>query len=152
MSSLRKIFLVTLVVLAAAGAPASASGVVSCHTINAKGIGQDLGGGQTQADILGGGLLQGTTEATLTITGFSGTVATFEGTIVFTVNNGTLTAELSGTFDVATGAFSATTTSMSGTGKLAGATGALSFSGIENLADGTFTEDISGEICADLAP
>lgn len=152
MNTIRKSLLVLPVVLAAAAAPATASGAVSCHTINAKGVGQDLGGGRTTADIIGGGLLQGTTAATLTITGFSGTVATFEGTIVFTVNNGTLTAGLSGTFDVATGAFSATTTSISGTGKLAGATGALSFSGVENLADGSFTEDISGEICADLAP
>src|SRR5438034_1390323 len=57
----------------------------SCHNINAKGVGQDLGGGITHADIQGGGLLQGETDAVLVITGFSGTVASFSGTIVFTV-------------------------------------------------------------------
>ena len=38
------------------------AGGVSCHAINTKGAGQDLGGGMTQAQIMGGGLLQGTTQ------------------------------------------------------------------------------------------
>jgi hypothetical protein len=138
-------------VLVAVG-PAEALGATSCHAINAKGAGQDLGGGMTTAQIIGGGLLHGTTEAAFVITGFSGTVATFEGTIVFTVNNATLTADITGTFDVVSGAFSATTTSIAGTGKLAGATGSLSLSGVEDFSDGSFTEDVTGEICADLAP
>ena len=33
----------------------------SCHQINARGVGQDLGDGTTTARILGGGLLHGTT-------------------------------------------------------------------------------------------
>ena len=37
-----------------------AQAAVSCHKINAKGIGQDLGGGVTNANIDGGGLLSGT--------------------------------------------------------------------------------------------
>jgi hypothetical protein len=53
----------------------------SCHKINAKGVGQDLGGGMTMARIIGGGLLQGTTEGNFTITGASGTVASIAGTV-----------------------------------------------------------------------
>jgi hypothetical protein len=148
----KTVLVLTLLVVAAAAAPAAARGAVSCHTINAKGVGQDLGGGQTTAQIIGGGLLHGTTQASFVITGFAGTVASFDGTIVFTVNNATLTAHVSGTLDVATGEFQATTSSISGTGKLAGATGSLSFSGVEDLSTGTFTEDVTGEICADLSP
>ena len=43
----------------------------ACHKINAKGAGQDLGGGNTTARISGGGLLQGTTAAHFEITGGS---------------------------------------------------------------------------------
>jgi hypothetical protein len=143
---------VAVLFVVGAAAPAAAHGAVSCHNINAKGVGQDLGGGQTTAQIIGGGLLQGTTQASFVITGFSGTVASFEGTIVFTVNNATLTANVSGTLDAATGEFEATTSSVSGTGKLAGATGSLSFKGVEDLATGNFTEDVTGEICAELSP
>jgi hypothetical protein len=146
-----RVLVATLLVVVAA-APATARGAVSCHNVNAKGVGQDHGGGQTTAQIIGGGLLQGTTQASLTITGLSGTVASFEGTIVFTLNNATLTAQVSGTLDVATGEFNATTSSVSGTGKLAGATGSLSFNGVEDLLTGSFTENITGEVCADLSP
>ena len=152
MKALVKTLLLLCLILAAAAAPASAPGAVSCHKINAKGVGQDLGGGMTTANIIGGGLLQGTTEASFVITGFSGTLASFTGTIVFTVNNATLTAGVDGTFDVVSGAFNATTSSVAGTGKLAGATGSLSFNGVEDLSDGSFTEDVTGEACVDLSP
>jgi hypothetical protein len=148
----KTVLVLALLVVAAAAAPGAARGAVSCHNINAKGIGQDLGGGQTTAQIIGGGLLQGSTQASFAITGFSGTVASFDGTIVFTVNNATLTAKVAGTLDVATGEFQATTASISGTGKLTGATGSLSFTGVEDLSTGSFTEDVTGEICADLSP
>jgi hypothetical protein len=148
----KALMLLTLAAAVGAVAPVGVSAAVSCHNINAKGAGQDLGGGATTATITGGGLLEGTTAASFVITGISGTVASFEGTIVFTVNNATLTAALTGTIDVASGVFSAATTGITGTGKLAGATGNLSFSGVENLATGSFTEDVTGEICADLAP
>jgi hypothetical protein len=71
---------------------------------------------------------------------------------VFAVNYATLTAFVSGTFDVASGAFTATTSSFTGTGKLADATGNLTLDGVENLADGSFTETVTGVICVDLAP
>ena len=147
---------IMLSLLAVAGlmtvAAAVALGGTSCHAVNASGVGQDLGGGQTVAQIGDGGLLQGTTAASFQITGLSGTVASFAGTITFTTNRATLTAAVSGTLDLATGAFSATTSSLSGTGKLAGASGSLVFNGVENLATGAFTEVVSGSICVDLAP
>jgi hypothetical protein len=152
MKALCKLLVPLALGVMAAAAPAQASASVSCHNINAKGFGQDLGGGMTTAQIVGGGLVHGTTAATFVITGFSGSVASFEGTIVFTVNRATLTAELAGTFDVATGAFVATSSSIAGTGKLAGATGSLTLQGVEDLTDGSFTETVRGEICVDLAP
>jgi len=152
MKACKTILFATLLVVASLAAPGVARAEVSCHNVNAKAVGQDLGGGQTTAEIIGGGLLHGTTQAAFLITGLSGTVASFEGTIVFTVNNATLTANVSGTLDLATGEFQATTSSISGTGKLAGATGELSFNGVEDLSTGSFTEDVTGDICADLSP
>ena len=153
----RGTILLVLVSLAVAGAaPARAHGAVSCHRINAKakGVGQDLGGGQVQvtAQVIGGGLLHGTYEALFTIVGFSPPVASFEGPIAFTVARGTLTAQVTGTLDVTTGQFQATSTSITGRGRLAGATGSLTFSGVQNLVTGSFTETITGVICVDLSP
>lgn len=152
MRRLRRTLPLLILVVLGAAIPAEARAGVSCHNVNAKGVGQDLGGGRTTATIIGGGLLHGTTNASFVITGFAGTVASFEGTIVFTVNKATLAASVAGTLDVASGVFSATTSSVAGTGKLAGATGSLSFNGVEDLTTGRFTEDVTGEICADLAP
>jgi hypothetical protein len=124
----------------------------SCHTINAKGVGQDLGGGKTEATINEGGLLDGTTVGNFTIIGVSGTVASFEGTVTFTTNKGTLTVAIVGTLEAATGAFGASGQVSDATGKLAGATGTLTLTGVENLATGRFTEDVTGSFCVDLAP
>ena len=125
---------------------------VSCHLINARGVGQDLGGGATQANIIGGGLLEGTTAAQFTVTGISGTVVSFVGPVTFTTNRATLTVTVTGTLDVVSGAFSASGPVTDATGKLEGATGSLSINGIQDLATGTFEEDITGEICVDLSP
>ena len=125
---------------------------VSCHRINAKGVGQDLGGGVTQAEVVGGGLLHGTTLGNLTITGISGQVATFSGTITFTTKHGTLTLAVTGTFDVVSGEFNASGPVSGATGKLSGATGTITLRGVQDLATGTFTEDVDGEICVDLSP
>lgn len=129
---------------------------VSCHNINAKGTGQDFGGGQTQADITGGGLLHGTTQGQFTSTATADPhVFTLTGTVTFTPNNtnyGTLTLAVTGTFNTAVGDFAASGPVTGSTGKLAGATGNLTFTGNENLAAGTFTETVDGNICADLAP
>jgi hypothetical protein len=126
-------------------APAQAAG--SCHKINARGIGQDLGGGATNAQIIGGGLLHGTTVGDFEVTGQSGTVASIEWTVVFTANNATLTVTVSGTLDVGTGAFNTSGPVTASTGKLAGSTGSLTFVGTENLSTGRFVEDVTGTVC-----
>jgi hypothetical protein len=152
MNALSRLLLLLTALSLAVIAPTAVDAAVSCHRIDASGIGQDQGGGNTVAQISDGGLLQGTTAAAFTITGLSGTLASFVGTITFTPNRATLAAEVAGTLDLATGAFNATTSSLSGNGKLEGATGRLVFAGVENPLTGTFTEVIAGQVCVDLAP
>jgi hypothetical protein len=129
----------------------------SCHKINAKGVGQDLGGGQTVADIKGGGLLNGTTKGSFappTPTSKPNVVA-LNGSVVFTTNKATLTVTVTGTFNISTGDFTASGPVTASTGKLEGATGNLTLTGKENLppaGDGSFTETVTGNICVDLAP
>jgi hypothetical protein len=125
---------------------------VSCHKINAKGTGQDLGGGVTNANINGGGLLNGTTVGNFAIIGFDPPVASIVGTVVFTTKRATLTVTVAGTFDTNTGEFIASGPVTGATGKLAGATGTLLLDGIQDLANGTFVEDVTGVVCVDLSP
>jgi hypothetical protein len=143
----RKSILVAAAVVATLG---HAHAAVSCHKINAKGVGQDLGGGVTEARIVGGGLLHGTTQGNFIITGGAPPVFVIGGTVTFTTRQATLTVSLTGTFDVATGAFVTTGPVMSSTGKLAGATGTLTLDGVQDLASGRFTEEVNGLICVDL--
>ena len=90
----RLLLLVVMVVMMLTG---QAQASETCHAINAKGVGQDLGGGMTTAQIIGGGLLHGTTVGSFAITGMSGNVASIEGTVTFTTEDGTLTVNLKGT-------------------------------------------------------
>lgn len=146
-----------LLVLVPAG-PATAG--VSCHQINANGAGRGAspqagdppGLIRTVAQIRGGGLLQGTTEAAFQVTGVTPTGIAFAGGITFTTNRATLTVDLDGTLDLATGEFSSGGDVSEATGKLDGATGTLTLAGVQNLLDpaGSFTETVSGEICVDL--
>jgi hypothetical protein len=152
MKTVRRVVLLFLFLVVGTLTVSDAWAAVSCHKINAKGVGQDLGGGVTEADIIGGGLLQGTTDGNFAITGISGTIASIEGTVVFTTKRGTLTVTVVGTFDVATGEFSASGPVTDATGKLAGATGSLVLEGIQDLSTGRFVEDVTGTICVDLAP
>ena len=39
-----------------------------------------------------------------------------------------------------------------GSAHISGATGTLTFTGVEDLSTGSFTEQVSGSICADLSP
>jgi hypothetical protein len=132
-----------------------ANAAVSCHKINAKGSGQDLGGGMTQAQIIGGGLLHGTTAGSFAVVGGVPPLLLVNGTVTFTVNGGTLTVQVSGSFDGADPSdakFVVSGPVISATGKLAGATGTLMIEGDESLTTGKFTEQISGLVCVDLAP
>lgn len=153
----RAVSLIILVLVYSLLIVSQAQAAKSCHSINAKGIGQDLGCNQanvcsTVTDIIGGGLLQGTTEGSFAIIGVAGTVASLEGTVEFTTNNGTLTVTVTGTVNLSTGEFSASGSVTDATGKLAGGAGTLSFKGVEDLSTGRFAEDVTGVICVDLAP
>jgi hypothetical protein len=150
MNHLRKIMVTCLLVAISVlltSAPASAA--VSCHKINAKGTGTDLGGGNTEAVIKGGGLLNGTTKGA-----FVPQAGGIAGAVVFSTNKGTLTVTVTGTFN-AQGDFDVSGPVTSSTGKLAGATGNVTFVGHEDLSTSplpTFTETVTGKICVDLAP
>lgn len=155
-------FAVTLLALALAhvflAVPATAAS--SCHTIDAKGAGQGAPPQpgdppnlqRTVAQIRGGGLLQGTTEAAFSITDPTPPVFTFTGDLRFTTNRAMLTVRLDGTLDVTRGEFAASGDVTGATGKLSGATGTLTFTGVQNLLDpaGSFTETVVGKICVDL--
>ena len=91
----------------------------------------------------------GHTTAAFTIDQVVGTAASFTGPIVFTNSLGTLTAQVAGTFDVASGAFRATSTSLAGTGLLRGASGRITLEGLEDFATLRFTETITGRLCLD---
>jgi hypothetical protein len=131
----------------------AAAGGASCHAIVATGVGQDLGGGMTTAQISNGGLLQGTTAASFAIVDVSGfPVLGISGAVTFTTNKGTLTVAVTGSFNVSTGDFAASGPVAGATGKLEGATGSLAFAGVENLTTGVFTETVTGSICVDLSP
>ena len=106
----------------------------------------------TSSQIIGGGILHGTTTAMLTITGPPvSNVAPFDGTLVLTTNQGTLTLEiLNGMFNVATGEFSNQSVVTTGTGRFDGASGGLFFHGF-TFPDGTFIDDeVSGTICVQV--
>ncbi len=155
--SLRRLVLPLLVCLVAVWAfapPASATmhghhrhGHARCLPIEATGVGQDLGGGRTTATISVHGVEVGTTAAAFTITGQDGTVVSFDGPITFTGLGGTLTAQVTGTLDAATGDFTSTSTSVTGTGTFRDVTGDVTLNGTEDLATGAFTETITGELC-----
>jgi hypothetical protein len=148
-----RILLLFLIMLVSSSMMISeAQAAPSCHKIKAKGVGQDLGNGVTVANIIGGGLLQGTTTGNFVITGESPPVVFLAGTVVFTANKATLTVTITGDFNLSTGRFHAAGPVTDATGKLAGATGTLSFEGIEDFSDGSFVEDVTGSICVDLAP
>jgi hypothetical protein len=138
-----------LLVLGALLVVGQAQAAETCHTLHAKAVGQDLGGGKTTAQVIGGGLLHGTTVGNFAITGMSGSVASIEGTVTFTTKDGTLTVALMGTFDPANGTFSAAgpINPAASTGRLASSTGTLTFDGVEDLKTGRFVETITGTIC-----
>src|SRR5262245_66441647 len=126
MSTLRtrfRILGVTTVSLASAG-PAQAE--VTGHKINATGEGAFTGPTTTESQIIGGGILHGTTTAELFITGVDPTTGalTFEGTLVLTNEHGTLTLGIfDGLYDPVTGEFSNDSVVTSGTGRCAESTG-----------------------------
>jgi hypothetical protein len=153
MEIFRKLLLVLAVTAAGLTAAVTAQAQVTCHKINAKGEGAFTGPTTTESRIIGGGILHGTTTAEVVVTGIdpaTGALA-FDGTLVLTTEHGTLTLDVfDGLFDPLTGEFINDSAVADGTGKFAGASGALLFHGFAN-PDGTFIDDaIVGEICVDL--
>jgi hypothetical protein len=158
MKRLRALLLMLVVVLASSIANVDiAQAVETCHRVNAKGTGritnQTTSGATTVSQIIGGGLLHGTTEAHLTFTSIDPTtgIATFEGTLVLTTKHGTLTLFVfNGVYNTQTGEFQNDSVVTDGTGRFAGATGSLFFHGFV-APDGSFTDDaIRGTICVNL--
>lgn len=133
--------------LAAPAQAAPAAAHARCVPVAATGTGQDLGNGQTTATVSVGGVSVGTTSASFTITGSDGTTVYFDGPITLTGLGGTLTAEVTGTLEAATGDFTSTSTSLTGTGALSAVTGQVTLTGHEDLATGAFTESITGDLC-----
>jgi hypothetical protein len=153
-SVLRRGPLLALLVVAVALPVAAAQGATPpthaiCVPVHATGVGQDLGRGRTQATISRHGLVVGHTMAAFTMGQVVGTSAAFTGPIDFTNGLGTLTAQVAGTFDVASGAFRATSTSLTGTGLLRGVSGSVTLEGLEDFATLRFTETITGRVCLD---
>ena len=149
MKSLRMLVLLSAAVVTAGGAStATAAGHHdSCLSVDARAIGQNLGGGRTTSTIVHAGILNGTTNGQLQITGGAPPVVTVVGTGVLTTQHGTLTLGVAGTFNQATGAFETTGHVVAGTGIFAHATGALLFVGVEDLTSGRFTTIITGTVC-----
>ena len=146
----RVLGLISVILILAIGI-ATLHAAESRHKINAKSVGQDLGG-SVVAESIGGGLLNGTSLAHFTVVGACGpTAVRFAGDIVFSTKHGTLTVSVSGCFDVSTGEFNSSGPVTDATDKLAGATGSLTFDGVEDLFTGQFTSTIRGEIVVDLS-
>lgn len=139
--------------------PATAEAGTGCRPVDAVGVGQaSPDGATTAATIRGGGLLTGTTAGAFHATGVAGSVVSVAGTVVFTPRPGPdgpaaagLTAQVTGTFDVASGAFRVVTGPVSGTGRLAGADASLTLAGVQDDT-GHFTETVRGTLCVDRTP
>ena len=148
---MNRILLASLAAVVLAIAPATAAAETvdhgSCLTVNATAIGQNLGHGRTTSTVVHAGILNGTTEGQLQITGGHPPVVTVVGVGVLTAKHGTLTLEVTGTLNQATGAFEFTGQVVSGTGVFAHATGMLTFSGVQDLTSGAFVNDITGTVC-----
>lgn len=120
-----------------------------CIPINAKAKGMFTGPTTTASQIIGGGILHGTTTAVVEVTGvIAPGVVSFVSTLALTTKHGALTLFFAdGVFNLVTGEFSADSVVVGGTGRFAGASGELFFHGF-SFPDGTFIDDeISGEIC-----
>jgi hypothetical protein len=89
----------------------------------------------------------GHTHATFTPVEVTPTSESFTGPIVLSSRAGTLTAQVQGAFDITAGTFTATSTSIAGTGLLRPVGGTVTLHGTENLSTGAFTETITGRLC-----
>ena len=149
MKRLRMLVLLSAAVVTAGGAQTTSAAAPhdSCLSVNARADGQNLGHGRTAATITHAGILNGTTAGQLEVTGGTPPLLTVVGTGVLTTNHGSFTVSVAGTLNTATGVFEATGHVVHGTGVFAGATGVLTFMGVEDLTSGRFTQTITGTVC-----
>lgn len=141
----------TTVAAVAVGGVHSEAAPTLCVPVRATGVGEDLGDFHTVAEIFVLGVKVGSTSATFAPTGGTGSVVTFEGPITFTAGVpalGGFTVEAAGKVDISTGEFESEGDVDAGTGVFRGVTGHLAFTGTEDLSNATFTENISGRLCA----
>lgn len=117
----------------------------ACRSMSAFGVGKDLGDGATVAAVFGDPIVTGTARGQFVATGVDGAVVSLAGTIDFRLIR-TLRAEVTGTFDTASGRFAVTTDSITGTLLLAGTAGKLVLAGTQN-PEGRFTETVRGTLC-----
>jgi hypothetical protein len=80
-------------------------------------------------------------------------VVALSGPVVFTakfreITLGTLTIATTGPFDTVSGEFTLAGPITGSTGILRGVTGTIKLSGVQNFIDGTFTETVTGTLCA----
>lgn len=128
-------------------ADASAGGSL-CLPVRLTGVGVATSATTTTAKIFLKGREIASTTGTFSTPDAS---SAFTGSVVFTpkrIKGGTLVADVAGSFGPNFASFSATGP-VSGTGFLSRASGHLSFAGPLN-PDGSFTEVITGTLCADL--
>ena len=132
-----------------------------CHNINATLVGGFVGPLNTAGEMIGGGLLNGTTAFTGDDLEFSAglaptvpaSTASYTGVLVITTRHGALSLRDVGIFDTdvagGEGEFSSRARVIGGTGRFTGASGILFFHG-DTAEDFTFEADVSGEICLAL--
>jgi len=118
-----------------------------CRAFQARGEGTDNGNGTTSATIYRGNREIGTTTGTITPVAVADAVLSFAGSIVFTNDQGTLTAPVEGTFDTASGEVAASSSSVTGTAGFAEVTGTLRIRGVQDVTAGTFTERLRAKLC-----
>ena len=150
MRRIRAFFLIAVVLVSGLVASGAAQADQGCHKINTRVEGTvDFATSTVEGQVVGGGILEGTTEGSFVFTSIdpqTGT-ATYEGSYLITTKHGTLSLDLfDGFIDLATLTGSNNSVVTGGTGRFAGATGGLVFEGgVE--ADGTSTDYLSGTIC-----
>lgn len=151
---------IMLLALPSSAAPATRSAPTICLPVQLTATGQDQGPQadglvRTTSTVFFAGHPVATTIATFTPTlPPTGTKLSFAGPIVFAFGSesSTLTANVQGSVDLATGVFQATSTSVFGSGLLSGVSGSLVIVGTQDLATGAFTETIRGSLCTRLRP
>ena len=144
-------FVVTMAVVAIGlvAAP-SANAERGCHKINTVVVGTaDFVTNTVEGEIIGGGILHGTTQGSFTFTNIDPNtgIATYAGSYLITTKHGTLSLDLfDGVINLATLSGTNDSVVAAGTGRFEGATGGLFFEGSVG-ADGTFTDRLTGTIC-----